>query len=44
MLETADLLVIPANLVKKTEFNPQAGQRFRYRYECLREQISRGLR
>ncbi|WP_345346017.1 hypothetical protein [Rhodococcus olei] len=36
VLETVDPVVIPPNLVKKTEHDPQPGQRFRYRYECLR--------
>ncbi|MFC7447091.1 hypothetical protein [Rhodococcus daqingensis] len=36
VLDTADPLFAPSNLLQESELSPQPGQRFRYRYECLR--------
>lgn len=41
VLDTTDPLFAPSNLVHETELNPQPGQRFRYRYECLRALVVR---
>ncbi|AQA23413.1 hypothetical protein BTZ20_2924 [Rhodococcus sp. MTM3W5.2] len=41
VLDTTEPLFAPPDLVHETELNPQAAQRFRYRYQCLRTLVVR---